>query len=206
MAPTAHPTCSWYARYSLQGDQLALPREVFSLSHSHYHLVPLSQGTPVFIFSPIRWIVASTSCKISLPNRNIEYSGTYRKEWMSDCSSNLCSNGSINACSWPSLVPPSFCASYDWVYLIWYSELSKWHWGQLRIWQSNPYVQCQPGLLGDQLECWLSPLVPSFFICLDHLPWRVVARICHLHSSLWLVRTLSFSVFFLFANGALIRS
>lgn len=29
MASTAHPTCSWFTRYLLQGDQLALPREVF---------------------------------------------------------------------------------------------------------------------------------------------------------------------------------
>ena len=89
VAPTARLASPW-----AQVSGFTLERSIYSawrgLSSAANIIIlcPLSEGMPVSSLSPIRWIVAPNLCKTSLPSRGIRHSGTYRKEWVSVCSSN----------------------------------------------------------------------------------------------------------------------
>ena len=104
-----------------QGGQLALSGKVCPQSLA-LAFVPLSRR-PVSSFFLSRWMEASNICKISLPSMGLGHSGAY-KEWVSMCSSNLHSIGSMNAYSWT--FPDTFnnFTTLVTVCLIWYLELS----------------------------------------------------------------------------------
>ena len=98
LAPVAHPIHPWAQALVLTPrGWLLYPERGLSSAINIIILCPLSNGTPSSSLSPFRRIVAS-NLYISF-KLNVEHSGTYKKEWMSECPSSLHSNGSMNAYS-----------------------------------------------------------------------------------------------------------